>query len=868
MFYKALPNGLKVFIFENHKSPIFSFNIYYRVGSMDECPGITGASHLVEHLKFRGSDKFKGVDIDRFVKRHGGVLNGMTNEDSTTFFMALPALEIEYPILAEADLMTNASFTPDDFENERRIVMEERRLQIEDSPIGSLFEALKATAFWAHPYRWSVIGWMGDIANVSHSDILNYYHTNYRPDNAFIVICGDVQSEKTMELIQNHFGKIPSNKTPLPIGYSQEPMQKGMRRAIINKTAELPIVMMGFHACNLKNPNVYPLIVAEKILSSGDSSRIYRHMVHEKQIAVQAGGVFDFNTRDPGLFIFYAQASPDIDSKGLEEALWREVDTICNEKITIEELEKAKNIVEADFIFRREQVIGEAIWRGYFQIAGGMELYDSFVDRIREITIDDVHESCRGILSRNNATVVELIPSGNNSGKNQVEIPESVNYRNFFFKQSKKSYSDELNGLPYWVDSEKFELSNGIRVILYHRDELPIIQIGMLVNAGPVYDPEGKDGLASLTANLLKSGSASRSSDEIAEEIDRVGGEFNIVQLRENAVLGMRFLSRHRKIAFDILSECLMFPLFLEEEVKRYKELQSGEIMSEEDDVWSVTSREFNRIVFKGSPYSHSTLGDLQSVDSLTQSDAREFHKTHFTGKNILLGIIGDFDKNEIRKELEFYFGKMPSGNRLTPPCFKPEALKKPYVTRYSKDLSQASIVLGGYLFPRKSDEYFPYLALDQIFGYGSLTSRIGEKVRAEKGLAYYVASDFINLSCTGYWRVLMQTKNDSVTEAVQLVRDEMRKLREEPVTDEELDDFRLSFKGRSMFDVESNRGLAQKLLTIAYYDLGDDYLSSFFHKINSVTKEQIIKMAKKYLDPDGIHILVVGDESKAILSL
>ena len=867
MLHKTLTNGLEIFIFENHKSPIFSFNIFYRVGSMDERPGITGASHLVEHLKFRGSDKFKGVDIDKFVKRHGGVLNGMTNEDATIYFMALPSSEIEYPIMAEADLMNGAVLNPDDFENERKIVMEERRLQIEDSPIGSLFEALKASAFWAHPYRWPVIGWMSDIASVSRDDIYRYYRANYRPDNASIVVCGDVQTEKTMVLIQKHFGNIPAGNSPLPGNRTQEPKQNGIRRVILNKPAELSIVMMGFHAGNLKSAKIYPLIVAEKILSSGESSRIYRHIVHEKQIAVQAGGVFDFITRDPGLFIFYAQASPGVDSKTLEEALWIEVDHICAEDITFEELEKAKNIVEADFIYRREQVIGESIWRGNFHLVAGMEYYDSFVDRIREVAIDDVRESCRNILSRDNATIAELIPSGTGSG-NSIAVPESLNYRYFAYKQSSDSPPSQLDGLPYWDDSEKFELPNGIKVILYHRDELPIFQIGTLVSAGSVYDPEGKDGLASLTSNLLRAGTASRSSDEIAEEVDRVGGEFSVVPLRENMVLGMRFLSRHRKIALDILSECLIYPSFLDEEIGRFKELQSGAILSEEDDVWSVTPREFNRMIFRNSPYSHSILGDLKTVDSLTRSDVLEFHKNHFTGRNTLIALIGDFNKDEIRKELEFCFGKMPSGNKLAPPGFEPETIHKPEVTRYSKDLSQASIALGGYLFPRKSDDYFPFLALDHIFGYGSLTSRIGEKVRVEKGLAYYVASDFTNLTHAGFWRVLMQTKNESVTEAVELTRREMRRLREELVTDEEIYDFRSNFKGRSSFEVESNRGLAQKLLTIAFYNLGDDYLSNFFKRINSVTKEQVMEMARKYLDPDKIRILVVGDEAKAVLKL
>jgi zinc protease len=862
---KTLSNGLDVFAYEDHRTPTFSFVIYYNVGSMDEHPGITGASHIIEHMVFKGSDKIDGNELNLMTRRHGGYLNAATNEDKTGFFVTMPISEIEYPLLVWSDLMTNANFNPDDFSSEREVIIEERRLQVEDDPVGSLYEALKAVCFWAHPYRIPVVGWMSDLQSIQRDDIYRYYKTYYRPDNAVIIATGDADEKRILELIEKYFGNIGKASGNIPRSGTIEPPQTGLRRATIRKPAELPIVMIGFHSPSLKDQMVYPLLIAEKILSYGESSRIYRNIIHENRLATMAGGLYEYLTRDPSLFILYAQASPDRNAETVEKALWDEVDKITSGEITHEEIEKAKNIVEAQFIYQQERNLSEARTKGEFFLAADMDTYDHFVEKLGEVRKDEIIDSCRIVFDRNNASVVDLEPTkGNSFSATAITDPDIQNYTRFYHYKDNSPVSAKMpDGIPYWNDADKFTLSNGIRVVTYHRDNLPIFNINCFFQAGAAFDPDGKAGLATLTGNMLKAGTISRNTSEIAEEIERVGGNFDIGVSRETLFTGMQFLSRHYKTALDILSECLTYPSFLEEEVQRYKELQSGEIKSVEDNVWVLAPREFVRNLYAGSPYGYPVMGDLASVDSIAHSHVVGFHQNQITGSNAIMSVTGDFNRKTIRDELEFYFAKIPQGTPSDLPEHTAVEITKPTVNFYHKDIQQCSIVTGNYSFSRTHDDYFPFLLLDLIFGGDSITSRIGDVIREKLGLAYFIQSSFHPMKKTGFWITLLQTKSENVTRVLDVIRSEIRKIRDEEISDDEIRDAKSSFRGRSALEIESNNGLAMKLLTVLYYDLGDDYLSSFFKKIDSVTKSQIRAVAQKYLDPDRFLITIVGDQTK-----
>lgn len=871
MLFKTLANGLDVFIYEDHRAPIFSFVVLYKVGSMDERPGITGISHMLEHMVFKGSETINGTDLNYHVRRHGGYLNAMTSEDQTVYFMTMPVSEREYPIKVWGDLMRNVVIRPDEFKSERNVVVEERRLSAEDDPIGALFESLNATAYWAHPYRWPVVGWMSDIQNFTHTQVDEYYKTFYRPDNAVIVASGDIDPNEILSMIESHFGVHPKGTEPIQRANTIEPEQTGIRRSTIHKPAELPVVMMGFHAPGIEDDSLYPLLVAEKILSTGESSRIYRNIIHEKRLATMAGGYFDYIKRAPGLFMFYAQAAPDKDSDTLESALWEEVEKIRSGDFTNEEIEKAKNIIEAQFVYRREKGLMESLIRGEFHLVSSMDKYDSFIERIQDVNHDAIQNTCAHVFRKDNAAISNLVPvKGSGISLSISNSSNLKNYKrcNYKFSPPAMSSPNIPDGIPFWNDADKFTLSNGISVVAYHRDNLPIVQIGLVLQAGAVFNSADKAGLARLTGKLIKAGTESRTSSEIAEEIERVGSSFSISVDREATKISSKCLSRFLKTSLDVISECLIYPTFADEEIARYKEMQSGDIKSIEDDPWILTSREFIRNLHSNSPYGHPILGDLPTVDSITRDDVVEFHKTYYTGANTTIVIVGDFDKASLKMDLEFYFSKLPTGEKFNPPEYSHDGFQEAVIKRYQKELSQSTICIGAPLFNRNDKNFFPWLVLNLIFGGDPLASRLGETVREKHGLTYNIQSGFHPLKKVGYWNVMTQTKNESTDKAISLIREEMRIIRNTPIPDDELKDAKSNFRGRSALEIESNQGLAIKLLSVAYHDLGDDYLSDFFKNVEDVTKEQIKEVAEMYLDPDRFLLMITGDEKLTQVNL
>jgi zinc protease len=863
VIFRKLKNGLDVFIYEDHRTPIFSFVILYAVGSMDECPGITGVSHILEHMTFKGSDRVDGTELNRFIRRHGGYMNAETHEDRTIYYMTLPISELEYPLETWSDLMTNAKIDEKDFKSEREVVIEERRLQTEDNPIGALFESLNATSFWAHPYRWPVIGWMSDLERITRDEVYEYYRSYYRPDNAVIVMKGDFKEDYALGLIEKYFGNIPNGNGRIKRANTVEPIQIGMRRSEIHKPAELPLVMMGFHAPGINDDNVFPLLVVEKILSSGESSRIFKNIILEKRLSTGAGGVFSYVKRDPGLFIFYAQAAPDKTPADLETALWEEVDKLTSENISFEEIEKAKNIVEAQFIYRMESNLSESVSRGEFHLVSRMEKYDSFVEKIRGVNQQSIMEVCQKTLSRDNSSIVQLIPENKSGSGRSVEIPQNPSrYLKCNYIQDNILDSGKLpDGLPFWKDSDRFQLPNSLQVIAYHRDDLPIVQMGMLIKTGACYDPPIKAGLASLCGNLLRAGTKSRSSADISEEIERLGSQFSISVQREFVAIGMQFLSRYYKTGFDVLSDCLIYPAFSDDEVSRYKELQSGEIKSAEDDVWRLAPREFVRNLFQTPSYSNPLLGELETVNSFTRSDVLDFYNKYYKASNMILSVVGDYDKSTIKDDITRYFSGMDSLPSAEPPVNEPKKIDSQVVAKYQKDTSQASIVMGNYSFQRKSDDYYAFLLMNLILGGDSLTSRLGYTIREKNGLVYFIQSGFTPMTKTGYWQIMLQTKNENASRAIELIREEIRKMRDTNVSDEELNDAKSNLRGRSALEIESNSGLIIKLLSIAYYGLEDDYMENLFRKIEMVTREQVMDVARRYLDPERYLVMIVGED-------
>ncbi len=403
-----LPNGLKILMVENHKVPVFSLQMWYKVGSRNERPGITGIAHLLEHMHYLGTKKRPTGAYDREVESYGGEDNASTSEDFTDYYVEMASEHLERAIDLEADSLANLTFPANKFDSEKQVVMEERRLRTENSPIGMMFELIGATAYIAHPYHWPVVGWMSDLLGMTRQDVVEFHKTYYHPNNATLVLVGDFDPKNAMRLIRKHFGPIKAGPTPPPVR-TVEPKQNGEHRTELVKEVETPAVMAAFKIPQVGNPDLYPLLVAANLLSRGESSRLYRSMVDQTQIA-QSVQAWAGENKDPGLFYMAAMPTPGHTTAELETAMYRELDRLKHEPVTEQELAKARKQIESEFIMGQQRASSLGFQLGFYETVKDHRLLLTYVDNIRRVKAQDIQRVAKTYFQKDNRSVVTLVP--------------------------------------------------------------------------------------------------------------------------------------------------------------------------------------------------------------------------------------------------------------------------------------------------------------------------------------------------------------------------------------------------------------------------------------------------------------------------
>lgn len=416
VFEKVLPNGLKVILLENHKAPVVTFQVWYRVGSRNEEHGKTGLSHLLEHMMFKGTERVGPEEFSRIIQENGGRFNAFTSYDFTAYFENLSADRIHVALDLESDRMENLVLQEEDFDTERKVVMEERRLRTEDNPKAYLTEQLAATAFHHHPYGWPIIGWMEDLARLELKDVKAYYKTYYNPVNAFVVAVGDFKTEDLLPRIESTFGSIPKGAAPnqeRPI----EPPQTGERRIIVKREAQLPYVILAFRVPNFRKHDSYVLEVIATILSRGRSSRFYQRLVREKHLAFSTEADHSLLSRDPGLFLIAVEPLPGRGTEEVEKALDEELVRLREDLVDEQELEKAKNQLEASNTFGQDSLFYQAMLLAQYEIVDSWRRIDDYLPSIRRVSSEDVRRVVRRYLTPDNRTVGILMPLPYKEGK-------------------------------------------------------------------------------------------------------------------------------------------------------------------------------------------------------------------------------------------------------------------------------------------------------------------------------------------------------------------------------------------------------------------------------------------------------------------
>ena len=408
---ETLPNGLKVLVLENHKAPVATFNVFTKVGSRNESFGQTGISHLVEHLKFRGTRKYGPEEFSNIIQENGGMDNAFTGADFTDYFEVINRDHLDVPISLEADRMGN--FDPKGFASELAVVEEERRMRTDDNPEDALAETTQAQAFVEHPYHWPVIGWMQDIQHLTLADALKYHSVYYSPQNAIAVAVGDFDADKVLKQIADSFGPIKNGPKPPPV-FQVEPPQQGERKIVLRHAANLPAFTEVYHVPNYRvgKTDAFALEIASEILSDGKSSRLYRAMVLDKRMVVEVSASYDMTSFDPGLFEVSAQMRPGVKTDDAIAEANRVIERLKAQPVSADELQKAKNLEQSQFVFSQDSIFEEALQLGVWEMLGDYHLLDRYLEDIDKVTADDVQRVAKKYLVENNCSLGVLVPTG------------------------------------------------------------------------------------------------------------------------------------------------------------------------------------------------------------------------------------------------------------------------------------------------------------------------------------------------------------------------------------------------------------------------------------------------------------------------
>lgn len=405
-----LSNGMKVLLVEVPKAPVATVQVWYKVGSRNEVMGRAGLSHMLEHMMFKGTAKYPKGEFSRLIRKNGGTDNAFTSQDFTAYFENLAADRVELALELEADRMQGLVLDRPELTTEREVVKEERRLRTEDDPQGALVEALFAQAYFSHPYHWPVIGWFGDLDAMTLDDLQRHYDTYYSPNNATLIVVGDINADGLLPTIKQLFEPIPRGPEPKPIA-TIEPEQKGERRFLLKREAQVPFVMIGYRVPNFTSEDSYALDILDSILSHGKSARLYQSLVYEQKSALAVGSEYSLLQADPGLFYFYALVSPGQKPESVEDALHQEIKRLQTDPPSEQELQRAKNQVEATHVFEQDSNFRHAMLLGQAESVGaGWRKIDQFVDQIRAVTPKDIQRVARQYLIEDNRTVGTLIP--------------------------------------------------------------------------------------------------------------------------------------------------------------------------------------------------------------------------------------------------------------------------------------------------------------------------------------------------------------------------------------------------------------------------------------------------------------------------
>jgi zinc protease len=811
----SLDNGLQYILEERKGTGVVAVQVWVKTGSMYEEGKTAGITHFIEHLIFKGTEKVKSNEMASRIESLGGNINAFTSHDNTVYHIVVPkdAFEEGFSILIDA--VKNPAFPEEELEKEKKVILEEIKMG-EDDPQRKLFKELFSLSYKGNPYGRPIIGYEDTVKGISRDDIRKYFKTHYSPDNMVIVITGDFEEKKAGELIKEHLaGKSIDNKVSFAKKEGNE--ANGSKEKLIEQNIRESYLAFSYNIPSITNEDMPALEVLGTILGDGESSRLQQQLKNKKGIVTDSS-TYLFIPKEEGLFIIYATFKGK-DYSLIVKEIEKEISRLRKEGPTPLEIQKAKNMIRASYVYSTETVQGKARQIGNFQtLTGDPHFVDNFLAKVDRVSADDIIRVLDKYIKGEYKALVALLPK------------------------------NSLN--PY-----TFKLKNGLKCVVNKEPASPTFAFRIGFIGGVKEEAAGENGIFNVLSKMLLKGTKDKNAAKIAQEIDFLAGNVSAFSGKNTFGLSGRFLSKDIKEVFSLLKDLLTSTDLKKEELKKVKEEVFSEIRQRDDDPVGYTFMRFNEILFKGHPYSKDPKGIESDVESLKLSELEKVYKKFITPSNAVLAISGDVDE----KKVEDLFQKMFSdwSGEVSVLQNKPVLPVNGSTQHIDKEIMQTHLVFG-FLGPGVGNkDRYAIEVMDSILS--GMGGRIHKILREEKPYAY--ALTFFNQMAfeAGGMGIYIGTDKKLTEEVRKIVKAEIERIAKEGFTEKEVQDAKRYLIGTHYISMQANSAKATSMCLDTIYGLGPGYFKAWPKHIEAIKKEDVDRVAKKYLLLDRMVDVAVG---------
>jgi len=871
-----LDNGLKVITLEDFSCPIVAVQVWYHVGSKNESPGRQGFAHMFEHMMFKGTDRVGPTSHFDFIQRVGGSNNGYTSFDKTVYLQTLPANQLQLALWLEAERMAFLKIDQNAFDTERNVVEEELRMG-ENKPYGTLSKKIFAKLFKVHPYRWMPIGNLEHLRASSVPELRDFWTRFYVPNNATLIIVGAVKHAEAQALAKRYFGWIPRWVEPKRVKV-REPRQTAAEELIIDdENAPAGMVQVIFRTVPAGHRDEVVLDLLSEILGGGNSSRLYRELVAEKQLAVSASAS-TYNLEHDGLFFTDAVQAPNAELSRIPKIISKHIEKVKAEGVTQQELTKARNqmlkrVVTEDLtIDSKARMLGSAA-----VVIGDTSRVNTMLDEIRAVKKEDLQKAANKYLT--DAHALTVIVKQNTKGamagaKDNETAPITAEPEEKAPAPGRKGVVRpedfpaeapfaELKQLKPKLEHTSARLDNGLKVMVVPNHEVPFVSVTLGLMNGTW--TEAKPGTASMAMQMLTKGTTEHTEAQLAAELERYAISLAASAGQDTSQLNANCLTDHINRAMTLLAEVVLEPTFDKDEFEKLRKQVLTSLTVEAATPRYLADKEFRKRLYGEHPYARTVTGEPADVETLCAEDLKQWWNRFVRPEKAVLIFAGDIEHAKAVTLAEATLGNWKK--QTAQPAV--ELGDIPAVTDthiYVVDQPgsmQSEIRIGQLGITRhQQPQYFISRVVGYYFG-GSFNSRLNDTIRVKKGLTYAAFGGYTARNLSGDFTISTFTKTDSTAETVQAAIDEIRRLQAQQPTEKELTSSKSYFAGSFVRTRETPQQVAKDLWLIESQKLGTDYLERLLAKIAQTTEKDCENLVDETLNPDKMIIVVVGDAAK-----